>query len=131
MPLTPVRPDPNGNPPGFLIAKDDDWSISVLPPHNPEDGPPIRANGMTVGILEMASDAPHNGEMHPDGDEFLHVISGEVQVSCDSHPEIVTLGPGESCIISKGEWHNVHIVVPTKLIHITPGPGGEHRPLGS
>ena len=113
----------------FLIKKNaavNDWSIHALPAQN---GPPVRADGMTVGIIDMTTDAPHNGEMHPDGDELLYVISGSVEVTSDESPDALILGPNESCIIAKGEWHNVHVVEPAKLIHITPGPGGEHRPL--
>jgi|GEM_PF-4904362 len=64
-----------------------------------------------------------------DGDELLYVISGSVEVTSNASPNKLILGPNDSCIIPKGEWHNVHILEPAKLIHITPGPGGEHRPL--
>jgi len=93
-------------------------------------GPPERIDGMSVGILTLTEDALHNGEMHPDGDELLHVISGKVRISCDSSPdEDLILGPGDTCIVPKGEWHNISLIEAAKLIHITPGPGGDHRPL--
>jgi len=93
-------------------------------------GPPERIDGMTVGIVTMAHDAPHGGEVHPDGDEILYVISGKVRVVGDSEPDApVELGPGDACIVPRGEWHRVKIVEPTQLIHITPGPNGDHRPL--
>ena len=95
-----------------------------------EPGPPQRQDGFTVGIVDLKQDAPHNGEMHPDGDEFLHVISGRVRVTWESDPQAsLELGPGESCIVPRGEWHNVSLIEPTRLLHITPGPGGDHRPL--
>jgi hypothetical protein len=31
--------------------------------------------------------------------------------------------------VPKGEWHRVHVLEKTQLIHITPGPNGDHRPL--
>lgn len=92
-------------------------------------GPPERVDGMTLGIVDMNSSAPHGGEVHPDGDEFLHVISGQVRVIGDSSTEGAILNSGESCIVRAGEWHRVEILVPTKLLHITPGPNGDHRPL--
>ena len=93
-------------------------------------GPPERIDGMTVGVVSMAHDAPHGGEVHPDGDEILYVISGKVRVAGDSDPDApVELGPGQACIVPRGEWHRVKIVEPTQLIHITPGPNGDHRPL--
>tara|TARA_R110002049_G_scaffold274786_2_gene452798 strand:+ start:413 stop:784 length:372 start_codon:yes stop_codon:yes gene_type:complete len=93
-------------------------------------GPPERIDGMTVGIFTLTGDAPHNGEMHPDGDEILHVVSGKVRVTCDSSPEEgLILGPGDTCIVPKGEWHKVTLIEEARFIHITPGPNGDYRPL--
>jgi len=94
-----------------------------------QPGPPQRVPAMTVGIVEMSGNAPHGGEMHPDGDEFLHVISGCVRVTGDNSPEPITLHADDSCIVRKGEWHKVDVLQPTRLLHITPGPNGDHRPL--
>ena len=95
-----------------------------------EPGPPVRIDGMTVGILTLTEDAPHNGEMHPDGDEILYVIAGRIRITTESTPgEERVLGPGEACIVPKGEWHKVTLLETTRLLHITPGPHGEHRPL--
>ena len=92
-------------------------------------GPPERIDGVTVGIVTMTQDAPHGGEVHPDGDEILYVISGKLRVTGDSEPDVATeLGPGDACIVRKGEWHRVRVLEPTQLIHITPGPNGDHRP---
>lgn len=93
-------------------------------------GPPERIDGMTVGIVTLTRDAPHRGEVHPDGDEILYVISGRVRVTGESEPEAaLELGPGDACIVRKGEWHLVSLLEPTRLIHITPGPRGDYRPL--
>ncbi len=94
-----------------------------------EPGPPKRIDGMTVGIITMDSDSPHGGEMHPDGDEILYVISGKIRITSDSSPgEPLVLGAGEACVVSKGEWHNVNLVESAQFVHITPGPNGEARP---
>ena len=93
-------------------------------------GPPQRLPGMTVGIIDMTEDAPHNGELHPDGDELLYVITGSVRITCEASPgQFTDLLPGEACIVPKGEWHKVALLEPTRLLHMTPGPGGDHRPL--
>ena len=103
--------------------------LSVTPRKTPV-GPPRRIDGMTVGIVKMDHDAPHGGEVHPDGDEILYVISGRLRVIGESHPdEPVVLKPGDACVVPKGEWHRVQVLEPTQLVHITPGPGGDHRPL--
>lgn len=96
--------------------------------HRP--GPPRRIDGMTVGIVTIVEDAPHRGELHPDGDEILYVVSGRLRVTGESDPDTsLELGAGEACIVPKGEWHQVHVLEKTQLIHITPGPNGDHRPL--
>jgi mannose-6-phosphate isomerase-like protein (cupin superfamily) len=85
---------------------------------------------MTIGIQTVTQDAPHGGEMHPDGDEILYVVSGRFRVTGDSAPNApIELGPGEACIVRKGEWHLVTVVEPGQLVNITPGPRGDHRPL--
>lgn len=92
-------------------------------------GPPKRIEGMTVGFVRMTEDAPHGGEVHPDGDEVLCVIEGRLRVVGDSSPkDAIELAPGEACIIPKGEWHTVQVLKPAMFVHITPGPNGDHRP---
>jgi mannose-6-phosphate isomerase-like protein (cupin superfamily) len=64
--------------------------------------------------------------------KVLYVVSGRLRVTGESEPDApVDLGPGEACIVRKGEWHRVSVVEPAHLIHITPGPHGDHRPLRS
>ncbi len=93
-------------------------------------GPETRAAGLYVGVADMTRDPPHGGERHPDGDELIFILSGRVSVSIDSSPnDALELGPGDACIIPKGEWHRVHLLEPTRLLHITPGPNADHRPL--
>ncbi|MGH8219496.1 MAG: cupin domain-containing protein [Steroidobacteraceae bacterium] len=97
--------------------------------HPARSGPEPRCDGLTVGIVELTRDPPHGGEMHPDGDELVCVLSGSVRVTVDSTPEPITLAPGEACLIPQGEWHRIHLLEPTRLLHITPGPRGAHRPI--
>ena len=50
---------------------------------------------MTIGIVTMSHDAPHRGEVHPDGDEILYVISGKLRVTGESEPNApIEMGPG-------------------------------------
>jgi len=100
-----------------------------IQPAEHKPGPPERIDGLTAGIVHMTHAPPHGGEMHPDGDELLYVISGRVQVIGDSDPEPLPLATGEACIVPKGEWHRLEMLEPTTLLHITPGPGHEHRPV--
>jgi mannose-6-phosphate isomerase-like protein (cupin superfamily) len=112
----------------FLLDIHRDLSVT---PRERKPGPPERIDGTTLGIQTVTEDAPHGGEIHPDGDEILYVISGRVRVIGESAPDApVELGPGDACIVARGEWHRVQIVErPTHLINLTPGPRGDHRPL--
>ncbi len=95
-------------------------------------GRPERIDGMTVGVMTLSPDAParHRGEMHPDGDELLCVVSGRVHVHSESQPDApVELGPGQACVVRKGEWHRIVALEAGQLIHITPGPAGDYRPI--
>ncbi|MBB3139885.1 cupin domain-containing protein [Halomonas organivorans] len=99
-------------------------------PRKRKPGPPQRIDGMTAGILTVNKGEPHGSEVHPDGDELIYIIYGGILLTCDSDPEREhILGPGQACIVPKGEWHKVSFLEDTQLIHITPGPNGDHRPF--
>ena len=109
---------------GLFRSGDSDYEIDSA-------GPPRRIDGWIVGTPTMSRAAPHGGEMHPDGDELLGVLTGAVRVVLElpDGEETVELGSGQAVLVPKGVWHRVLIREPSQLFHITPGPGGEHRPL--
>lgn len=94
-------------------------------------GPPTRIDGFTVGAAVMTRPAPHAGEMHPDGDELLFLVSGHVSVLLEEEggPRMLEVRPGQAVVVPRGVWHRVVPNEASQLVHITPGPGGEHRPL--
>jgi mannose-6-phosphate isomerase-like protein (cupin superfamily) len=94
-------------------------------------GPPKRIDGFTVGAPELTGDALHDGEMHPDGDELLYLISGAVTVTLElaDGDRRVDLGAGDAVVVPTGVWHQITMREPGRLIHVTPGPNGDARPL--
>jgi mannose-6-phosphate isomerase-like protein (cupin superfamily) len=94
-------------------------------------GGPPRIDGFTVGAPFLTEEPPHAGEMHPDADELLYLVSGRVRVRLDLEEgeSVVELGAGQALVVPRGVWHRIHIDEPGQLVHITPGPGGQHRPL--
>ena len=96
-----------------------------------QGGPPRRVDGFVVGAPFLTREPPHDGEMHPDGDELLSLISRHLDVLLeeDGGWRSVELVPGGALVVPRGVWHKVRLREPSQLIHITPGPGGEHRPL--
>lgn len=110
-----------------VIGIDHELAASRLP-ERPD--PPLPFAGMTFGVATMSENSPHGGEMHPDGDEVLYLISGHVNVVFeDAAFDDVALRPGDGLIVPKGAWHRVDILEPSEIMYATPGPGGEYRPL--
>lgn len=106
---------------------DHDLNVSPL---ERKPGPPERLPGMTVGVVEVLADAAHGGENHPDDDEILYVFQGRLEITMESDLDRpIELGAGDACIVPRGEWHRVHMIGPARLLHVTPGPNGDHRPL--
>lgn len=109
----------------FDIDRDNKVSVRT-----PQPGPPQRIDGYSMGIITMSENAPHGGELHPDGDEILYVISGKLRVRAESDPDHpVELIDGDACLVRQGEWHQVDVLEVTQLMYLTPGPNGDHRPL--
>jgi mannose-6-phosphate isomerase-like protein (cupin superfamily) len=94
-------------------------------------GGPPRIDGYTVGAPLLTTEPPHAGELHPDADELLYLISGRVRVRLELEGEDrdTELGAGQALIVPRGVWHRIFIDEPGRLVHVTPGPGGQHRPL--
>jgi mannose-6-phosphate isomerase-like protein (cupin superfamily) len=113
------------------IGHDRSITIRRAPP-----GPPQRIDGCTIGAIpNVAGPGPHGGEVHPDGDEFLYVVSGTMELILDDGDERavgvetkVLLRSGDAYVVPRGVWHRLEPVEPSYLIHVTPGPNGGHRP---
>jgi mannose-6-phosphate isomerase-like protein (cupin superfamily) len=86
-------------------------------------------DGYTIGAPRMTHAPPHNGEIHPDGDEVLLLISGAVTVVLEDAfpPREVAPLPDESLIVPRVVWYKVQIDAPSQPLHITPGPNGSFR----
>jgi mannose-6-phosphate isomerase-like protein (cupin superfamily) len=96
------------------------------------NGPPPRVDGYTIGAPRLTRNPPHGGEVHPDGDEILYLISGRIDVileEADGNRTII-MEPGHSIVVPQGVWHRIEVREPCHLLFITPGPGGAHRPRG-
>jgi mannose-6-phosphate isomerase-like protein (cupin superfamily) len=116
------------------IARDCSMTITSAPP-----GPPRRIDGYTIGAIPTVDGpGPHGGEVHPDGDEFLYVVSGTMELILDDGDEravgvetTVVLRSGDAYVVPRGVWHRLEPVESSYLVHVTPGPNGGYRPRNS
>jgi mannose-6-phosphate isomerase-like protein (cupin superfamily) len=110
-----------------------DRSISIRPT---VAGPPKRIEGYSVGaVASSVGPGPHAGEVHPDGDELLYVVSGAMELILDDGDEhgpgvetSVHLAAGDVYVVPRGVWHRREALEPSHLVHVTPGPSGGYRP---
>ena len=101
-----------------------DLSINLIQEPSPLSPP----NGYSFSIVSMERDAPHSGEMHPDGDEIVYVISGKVTVALELDvEEVEEVNAGNGIVIPKGVWHKIHVIEPAQLVTVSPGPNFEFR----
>ncbi len=115
------------NPATHTIGLTRGFAASKMP-ESPD--PPVPFSGLTFGVATMTENSPHGGEMHPDGDEVLYLISGRVNVVfLDSDEYDVEVLPGDGLVVPKGVWHRVDIIEPSQIVYMTPGPNNKFKPL--
>jgi mannose-6-phosphate isomerase-like protein (cupin superfamily) len=113
------------NPNTHTVGLDRNLSAELVPAR---PDPPIPVDGFTFGVAAMSESSAHGGEMHPDGDEVLYLISGRVKVILESDPvEEVVMNAGDGLVVPKGVWHQVIIMDPSRIVYLTPGPNNEFR----
>jgi mannose-6-phosphate isomerase-like protein (cupin superfamily) len=92
-------------------------------------GPPPNVEGVLVGLFHLTEDPPISGELHPDGDEILVLVSGamDVVLEQDGREIVTSLEPGNAFVVPRGVWHRTVVREPSDLLHLTPG-RSQHRP---
>ena len=108
------------------VGLDPTLSASLVPQ---QADPAIPVTGITFGVASMTENSPHDGEMHPDGDEVLYLVSGHARVVfVDDEIADIDVRAGEGLVIPRGLWHRVDIIEPCQIVYLTPGPNNEYRP---
>jgi mannose-6-phosphate isomerase-like protein (cupin superfamily) len=52
----------------------------------------------------------------------------QVRLELADGNRVIDLEPGQALVVPRGVWHNILCREPGRIIHVTPGPGGEGRP---
>lgn len=70
-------------------------------------------------------------EMHPNGEEFVYLLSGEVQLHLEHDDAVrLTLLTGSAAsIVRRGVRHTAKVIAPARILHITRGMGTQTRPI--
>ena len=125
MPESRIRPFDSA---AFTVAMRPDGQSDIM---KTVWGPEPRVEGYLVMAPRLTRNPPHNGEMHPDGDELIFLISGRLDVIAeeDGAETVTQMVGGQTVIIPKGTWHRLDIKEPCQLVVMTPGPESRHRPL--
>lgn len=69
-------------------------------------------------------------EVHPEGDEFVCLLSGDAEMildTSDGEHRIRLDMPGSFVVVPKGTWHTAKIHAATTMLFVTPGQGTENR----
>jgi quercetin dioxygenase-like cupin family protein len=65
-------------------------------------------------------------EIHPRGDEFVYLLSGDVEfvLWLDGRERTVRVdNPGRYVVVPRGTWHTARPRAPTSMLFVTPGEG--------
>lgn len=71
-------------------------------------------------------------EMHPAGDEFVCLLSGQVDFILEQNGTEKTVSlnvPGTYVLVPRGMWHTAKVHTSSFVLFVTPGEGTQNRPL--
>ncbi len=78
-----------------------------------------------AGVFWSRAGGPSPWEMHPDCDELLHVIEGEIELEIlpgdGGSPTFATVKAGWYLVIPRGCWHRQTLRENSKEFYLTPG----------
>jgi mannose-6-phosphate isomerase-like protein (cupin superfamily) len=78
-----------------------------------------------AGVFWSEAGGPSPWEMHPDCDEMLQVLEGEIEVEVlpdTGGAGVVTHVPaGSFCVMPRGCWHRQTLLARTQELYLTPG----------
>jgi len=87
-------------------------------------------SGRTLISCHSFKDDWPTWEMHPKGDEFVVLLSGDVDMVLASEDGDETLRlsqAGAFVIVPRGLWHTAKVREPATMLFVTPGEGTENR----
>ncbi|SFD80062.1 cupin [Massilia yuzhufengensis] len=82
-----------------------------------------------ISEYAFSADWP-NWEMHPEGDEFVYLLSGALDLLLErgGQVETIALDGSGAVLVPRGVWHTAKLRAPSRMLHVTRGAGTLHRP---
>jgi hypothetical protein len=77
-----------------------------------------------VSEYEFVSDWP-TWEMHPNGDEFVYLLSGSIDLLLehDDGLRVLAIAGRGAAVVPRGVWHTARVHAPSRMLHVTLGAG--------
>jgi mannose-6-phosphate isomerase-like protein (cupin superfamily) len=71
-----------------------------------------------------------NWEMHPHGDEFVYLLSGDIEflLELPSGTSATRISGRGAVVVPRGLWHTAKVFAPSRMLFVTRGAGTQHRP---
>jgi quercetin dioxygenase-like cupin family protein len=78
------------------------------------------------GVASFTGSPPW--ELHPEGDELLHILSGECRLTLRNggSEETCTLKQGDITVVPRGCWHRNFSPDGVTMLYMTPKEGNQH-----
>ena len=73
-----------------------------------------------------------NWEMHPLGDEFVYLLSGDIEFLLEfpSGTTSTRIAGRGALVVPRGVWHTAKVFAPSRMLFVTRGEGTQHRQAG-
>jgi mannose-6-phosphate isomerase-like protein (cupin superfamily) len=84
--------------------------------------------GWLVAEFAFSADWP-TWEMHPNGDEFVYLLSGSIELLLehDDGVRVLAIADRGAVVVPRGVWHTARVHAPCRMLHVTLGAGTETR----
>jgi mannose-6-phosphate isomerase-like protein (cupin superfamily) len=84
--------------------------------------------GWVLSEYEFVADWP-SWEMHPNGDEFVYLLSGAIDLVLEQPQgvQVVAIAGRGAVVVPRGVWHTARVHAPSRVLHVTLGAGTRTR----
>lgn len=79
----------------------------------------------------VCSENWQNWELHPNADEFVYLLSGDIEFVQELPSGVATMrinGSG-AVLVPRGVWHTARVFAPSRMLFVTMGGGTQHKPF--